>query len=388
MKECDLIMKGGLTSGVVYPYAITKLAAEYRLKNIGGASAGAIGAVLAAAAEYRRQSGDDMAGFEELEDVAEEIGDVLLKLFQPAPALRPLFKMLLANLRAKSRRGKFLAMFGAATVAFWLEFFVPLLIGLAVSFWAFSQGDVALGFLAILSGFVLASAMLAYSLYQMVFVTLPKHNFGLCPGKTMEGYGDTPGFTDWIAEKIEKTAGNSRALDNGAKDDTEEDYLPLTIGALGEKGIEVATMTTDLSSSRPYQLPLKTEHHFFSKAEFEALFSEQLVGYLCKKGKKRETRTSDKGVPDDLYQLPTGKDFPLLLVARMSLSFPGLIQAVPIWRVDYLSDGAPMRRCLFSDGGISSNFPIHFFDALLPSRPTFGISLTSLEKYRAMPKSW
>jgi hypothetical protein len=29
----------------------------------------------------------------------------------------------------------------------------------------------------------------------------------------------------------------------------------------------------------------------------------------------------------------------------------------------------------FSDGGISSNFPIHFFDGWLPSRPTFGLNL-------------
>src|SRR5262249_7435710 len=34
-----------------------------------------------------------------------------------------------------------------------------------------------------------------------------------------------------------------------------------------------------------------------------------------------------------------------------------------------------LRRCIFSDGGISSNFPIHFFDRFLPTRPTFGISL-------------
>jgi hypothetical protein len=31
--------------------------------------------------------------------------------------------------------------------------------------------------------------------------------------------------------------------------------------------------------------------------------------------------------------------------------------------------------CWMSDGGISSNFPIHFFDALIPSRPTFGLNL-------------
>ncbi len=34
-----------------------------------------------------------------------------------------------------------------------------------------------------------------------------------------------------------------------------------------------------------------------------------------------------------------------------------------------------LERCWFSDGGLTSNFPIHFFDAPLPSRPTFGINL-------------
>jgi hypothetical protein len=32
-------------------------------------------------------------------------------------------------------------------------------------------------------------------------------------------------------------------------------------------------------------------------------------------------------------------------------------------------------RCWFSDGGISSNFPIYLFDGLLPLWPTFGINL-------------
>jgi len=30
---------------------------------------------------------------------------------------------------------------------------------------------------------------------------------------------------------------------------------------------------------------------------------------------------------------------------------------------------------LVPDGGLTSNFPIHFFDAPLPGRPTFGINL-------------
>jgi hypothetical protein len=66
-RYCDLVMKGGITSGVVYPPAILKLANHYRFKNIGGTSAGAIAAVVTAAAEYfRRHHHGSLAGFERL----------------------------------------------------------------------------------------------------------------------------------------------------------------------------------------------------------------------------------------------------------------------------------------------------------------------------------
>ena len=45
-RQCDLVMKGGITSGVVYPLAIARFAEEYRLRGVGGSSAGAIGAGL------------------------------------------------------------------------------------------------------------------------------------------------------------------------------------------------------------------------------------------------------------------------------------------------------------------------------------------------------
>lgn len=34
--ECDLIMKGGVTSGLVYPGAIARIARDYRICSIGG----------------------------------------------------------------------------------------------------------------------------------------------------------------------------------------------------------------------------------------------------------------------------------------------------------------------------------------------------------------
>ena len=73
--------------------------------------------------------------------------------------------------------------------------------------------------------------------------------------------------------------------------------------------------------------------------------------------------------------LPDADDVPVVVAARLSLSFPLLVSAVPLWAFDRtLSDPKP-ERCWFSDGGVSSNFPVHFFDAPLPQRPTFGIDL-------------
>jgi hypothetical protein len=54
---CDIIMKGGITSGVVYPLAVLELARKYRLRNIGGTSAWALASVLTTAGEYGRESG-------------------------------------------------------------------------------------------------------------------------------------------------------------------------------------------------------------------------------------------------------------------------------------------------------------------------------------------
>ena len=49
-RYCDLVMKGGITSGIVYPNAVLALSRDFRFKNIGGTSAGAIAAAATAAA--------------------------------------------------------------------------------------------------------------------------------------------------------------------------------------------------------------------------------------------------------------------------------------------------------------------------------------------------
>jgi predicted acylesterase/phospholipase RssA len=56
LRSVDVTMRGGTTSGVVYPLAMCEIARTRRLRNVGGASAGAIAAAAAAAAELGRSS--------------------------------------------------------------------------------------------------------------------------------------------------------------------------------------------------------------------------------------------------------------------------------------------------------------------------------------------
>src|SRR5215212_3106990 len=76
--ECDAIMKGGITSGIVYPYAILEIATRYRFRSVGGTSAGAIAAAFAAAAEYSRSVRGDPGGFVRLQRYCDELPDRLL----------------------------------------------------------------------------------------------------------------------------------------------------------------------------------------------------------------------------------------------------------------------------------------------------------------------
>jgi hypothetical protein len=77
---------------------------------------------------------------------------------------------------------------------------------------------------------------------------------------------------------------------------------------------------------------------------------------------------------------------PVVVAARMSLSFPGLFSMIPLYAIDYnaekQADGQyPMMKVWFSDGGITSNLPIHRFDALFPRWPTLGINLQYTDRH-------
>ena len=117
IEYCDVVMKGGITSGIVYPNAVLALARRYTFKNIGGTSAGAIAAAACAAAALgeRRKlfarsdiaGGADEVGLSGLAGVADQLKrpGFIFGLFQPARGGRAVFS-LLVTLAARPGRAR------------------------------------------------------------------------------------------------------------------------------------------------------------------------------------------------------------------------------------------------------------------------------------------
>ena len=379
-KICDIVLKGGITSGVVYPLALVSLAEKYRFSNIGGTSAGAIAAAAAAAAEYGRHT--QAAGFDRLARIPDEVGSGLLSMFQPTPALKPLFDIFVAALKAKTKIGRIVAITGAAVGGYWPSALLGLLPGVAVASFAPAIGGgtgfVAFGLLLALTGLV---AAVIWRLVKAANTDLVDNDFGLCPG-IRQPDSSKEGFTDWLARLIDEAAGNKTGR-------------PLTFGDLaappnGRPAIQLAMMTTSLMEKRPYTLPMPEDHRFvFEKSEWDRIFPSGVMAFLSR---ECEPFTPPAGEAGEYYHFPDPARLPLIVGARMSLSFPLLISAVPLWRRDFTlleeAERNKLRRCLFSDGGLSSNFPIHFFDRLLPNTPTFAISLDDYDEKRNRDDVW
>jgi hypothetical protein len=158
---------------------------------------------------------------------------------------------------------------------------------------------------------------------------------------------------------------------------------------MAERAVNLEMMTTCLSHGRPYRLPFRDDddvhenrQFFFRADEFDKLFPEAVVKWL--KNKPRPPKDEAARVREaeylqaGYYPLPQPCDLPVIVAVRMSLSFPVLLSAIPLHAVDFSRASEKdqvLERCWFSDGGISSNFPVHFFDSPLPRWPTFAITL-------------
>jgi predicted acylesterase/phospholipase RssA len=412
---CDLIMKGGITSGVVYPLAVSKLAKEYQFKSIGGASAGAIAAAGTAAAECGRLNG--LQGtFEDLASVATTIASQgrLLSLFEPTAKARPAFKVIISILSAKGPVKKFMAAARSLPASFPVTATIGLggavVVPFALHLWGVTtvMESLLLGFVWILFGM---AALIGRFLSASV-AAFAGEGYGLCTGFNPSPAPDRPPLTNWLCDVLNRLAGKPAER-------------PLTFGDLWrapqkadrlktKKAIDLQLMTTNLTHGRPHVLPLPPRQavragriveldsptFYFDKKRWEKLFPAEVITWMVDKRIQFEqadgAKSTDTGTTvyapnveafdgEELLPLPRMADLPVIVAARMSLSYPGLITAIPLHTVDYslqenqvkASRGEPVKAeiCWFSDGGISSNFPIHLFDSPLPRWPTFGINL-------------
>jgi predicted acylesterase/phospholipase RssA len=498
--ECDLVMKGGITSGIVYPRAIYKLAQHYRFRCIGGTSAGAIAAAAAAAAELGRQrdkhpdvsanrppgeeTGTKVAGptgFEALKSISDALAQDqnLLKLFQPYEETAPLCRTLLylseqglfkwntpvppssdppgtqqpsiqeqapasgtmhdsppalPSPRLLQLANRFFRV--PPAVQWGVRFWEGLLRGLATydqprfgagraqgqaagtvlglgvgalsGAWfgviftlgmAFGEAPGALELvtgaaIVLVGGAVLGSLGGRWlgarvggplkslrGIARMVWTKVPEqHFFGLCGGLTVDQKGHSEsapvshqlGFTDWLHQSLNQMAG----LDpNGP---------PLTFGQLRAHQIQLRMLTSNLSHGQPYELPFPVQRFLFRKSEMCKLFPSIVVEHMITPPLRGDLDLSGL---EDYYLFPPADELPVVVAVRMSLSFPLLLSAIPLHTIDravFAGNPPPYRpnKCdlqlnWFSDGGLCSNFPIHFFDAWMPGRPTFGINLTT-----------
>jgi predicted acylesterase/phospholipase RssA len=213
------------------------------------------------------------------------------------------------------------------------------------------------------------------------------HNhFGLCSGMAGTEPGAVPPLTSQFHELFNGLLG---------RDATKP---PVTFGDLwgksaregGDREIDLQVITTALNLRRPFRLPndpgLDPLRAFFYDAkEWGLLFPGEVMKWLVEHPRLPAGPLVKNGRGVQLLSLPEPRNLPVLVAVRLSLSFPGLLSAVPMYTVEprngakppnTTKDGAFLAtKVYFSDGGITSNCPIHLFDVPLPGHPTFGVRL-------------
>jgi len=388
-RNCDVVMKGGITSGIVYPSAICTLARTYRFMNIGGTSAGAIAAATAAAAEYRRASGSP-EGFALLSSLPDFLKTKppgskhtnLYWFFQPDAGARVLFDAGVSFTKHGVSRYFSLAsaLLRGAPLVWIAVVLLGLLFFLLPAFSTFQHS--ALGILSALLWLVLLATMGQSMVIGSSLARLPGRGFGLCSGLSTLRNG-RPALTPWFHKFLSDVSG--KPLNE-----------PLTFGDLRDRNIQLRMISTCLTHGRPYGLPIDTKNFYFKENEFRQYFPAEVVDWMVAHTGPPPSREEKSVDASGLCRLPQPWDMPVIVAARMSLSFPFLFRAVPLYAVDFtlrqvkegeppvkpepggaLNIGQPRRpeRCWFLDGGICSNFPVYMFDAPLPRWPTFGIDL-------------
>lgn len=313
-------------------------------------------------------------------------GKHLQSLFVPQALLAPIYFALLWVIGLFSARRRFTPL-GALNIA------VTAVIGLLVFYgyirmffeapWAFA------GIARIIAVIV---TLVAIAATVCVMLILPRTHFGLCTGGvtgTLRGSLrlHVEPLTFWLSRQIDSIANlpESRPLTFGdlwlgtVRSGNED--LP----AKRERILNLEMITTCLTLGRPFRLPFEHNLFYYRSDEMRRFLPAYVVDWM-----DSHERAPSPADPSSAQRhkylkslgytpLPAAADVPVVLAARMSLSFPFLLSAIRLYAIDWTQPQdrvAPtLEAAWFSDGGLSSNFPINLFDAALPQWPTLGITL-------------
>ncbi len=403
-RHCDIIMKGGITSGVVYPAAVCEIAKDFVFKNVGGTSAGAIAAALTAAAERQRALSGATSGFDRLAAVPDYLASEnhLYRLFAPNRSTRALFRTL-SGLSERSRfQPAWLAKWIGLVWAYPLAALAGAIVGgifqtLVVSqradsfAWAVELGA---SVVAIVVGITIA---IAIALTRDLLTRLPANNFGMVKGMGDPDRTNANALCTWLTGELERTAGlvpGDAPLTFGMlwdakraiRRENEDDPPP---AKPEDPDVNLAVITTNVTWGRPYQFPSE-KMFYYDPEELKQYFPDHVVTWMTKyprhpKPKSGEAERFAAYKLQGKFPLPAAADLPVIVATRMSLAFPVLLSAVPLYVEDFNEKAPPnglrpLKTCWFSDGGISSNFPVTLFDSPLPRWPTFAIDLGAFTK--------
>ena len=274
-------MRGGVTSGIVYPKAVFEIADRYRFRSVGGTSAGAIAATVTAAAEFGRLSGRNPSGVRARRPNPSFLGTetkdgstLLGSLFAADGSTRELYKLFQSAISEKAltaafnRVGRNSLIIGGVSILLAISCFLALLardhhIGMLVS--TLCVGAIA-GLVAA-GAYIAPQAKRVLGLLKEVPALVKANRFGLCSGMAVSGQklrdgSPTPSLTAWIYRQIQETAGldvNDPPLTFGdlwiASKRRPGAERPDKIDPTAERDIELVLMSTNLTRGVSTRVP-------------------------------------------------------------------------------------------------------------------------------------
>jgi predicted acylesterase/phospholipase RssA len=405
--ECDIVMAGGVTSGIIYPGAVAMIARRYSFQSIGGTSVGAIAAAVTAAAEYGRRTGRNSRAFEQIAALPQSLGDTsgdghsrLYHLFTPEPTTEPLLRLMTPIFGGGGSLKKIVRILKASLSAWQVS--VPVVIAtlgsLAMTISLVAENHHLLAVIGLITtaslSLVVGLAMLAVMLNRLWLPAWRENGYGICTGSASPQCGKNTdqaifeGLTPWMHRVVQVAAGRKHTDppltfgDLWSACSTADSAIRITNPA-APRAIELAMIASDISRNRTVQLPfLETPSPLYVETSvLKRYFPSPIADWMTKRAGEYDERVEAR---EGVIRLPRPEHLPVVFGARLSLSFPVLLSALPLMTPDFakgrnVKGFVPLRHVWFSDGGMTSNFPIHFFDSPIPSRPTFCLNLVDFD---------